>query len=156
MVEKRTPVAKRIKTHYFDANMLLAWDAAVYNFYPHSSWLVQENITIVGVSGKVASSFSVMPQVAGAIHTHAELSRAGQRAQPGAIWDCESNCWINASPDAHVGDPNQGRTVMFPEGYGIDVDDGEFIYLHMGCFCACLNAGNHEHACYVIIYYVER
>lgn len=152
-----TPVGKRVKRHYFQQTYALAWDAVPYNFYPAQTWYVPDDIRIVGVQIKCSSAVSGTLQD-GAIHTHAELSTAGDRALDGNIVEAESNCHFEteAIGMGFMGDPNQTSILMFPEGYGIDVDEGEYIYLHMGCFCDMLSAGTHEHASYGTIYYVER
>lgn len=153
-----TPVGRQVKRKYLSQTYILAWDAVPYNFYPALTWYVPDDIRIIGASINISATPSGTFQD-GEIHTHAELSTAGDRGLDGNFAELEVNCQLETEAFglAWVGNECPDMIVMFPEGYGIDVDEGEYIYLHMGCFCSMLDSvGTHTHAAYCIIYYVER
>ena len=156
----RTAVGKRIKTFYFDVQKALAWDATEYNFYPADSRTMQEDIRIVGVSMSCTAGLNVtaIGSIAdGAVHTHGELSRHGERGKPSSILDVNVQLYTGVGTSENFFGNNMGRdSIMFPDGHGVDLDEGEVLYLHAGCFSNASGAGEHEHSVFCLVYYVER
>lgn len=156
----RTAVGKRVKTLYIDVQKAIAWNSTTYNFYPAQTFVFEEDVRIIGANmtchaGGDATALSATQN--GEIHTHGEISRHGERGKPSSILDVnlQTAYTLVVSGAAQAGDTLFGE-VMFPDGHGVDIDEGEALYVHAGCFASMFTAGNHQHSIFGCIYYVER
>ncbi len=115
--------------------------------------LIQDDITIIGaecISSAELSDTSLNTD--GFISTSCELSRVGIHSKDGTILKAHTLArWHGIF---WAGEMMHTETLMFPEGYGIDIDDGEYIYL-IGT-----NQNQTDDVCNAymncIVYYVER
>ena len=153
---------KKIKTLYLEVQKAIDFNAGAeeYNLYPAISHRWQDDIRILGahmtcVHGGDNTALAAIQN--GTIHTHGELSLAGERGKGGSILD------VNNQSYYHITTTGAGflcsqvfGDVMFPEGHGIDQDEGDYLYLHAGMFCGMFGAGKHEHSIFCVVYYVER
>jgi len=124
-------------------------------------WTAQDDIRIIGCM------LSMGMKVVGALQEgrangHAELSR-GALSDGDAIF-CEITPWVGffteivvATQTAGIfGDPTRDIVLMFPEGHGIDVDEGEAVNLFVYAGATIISAGVLEIDAEAHIYYVER
>ncbi|MBA7589347.1 hypothetical protein ES708_31429 [subsurface metagenome] len=150
---------KQIKTKY----LVVSIDnvAGVNTGTTTLAWLLQDNITIIGwyLRAKVTPDANFD---SGYQSVHAELSRAGIISQEAMLsrisarLQCGSSTMATVIENAVIGDNENNQVVMFPEGYGIDLDDGEYLYLH-NTSNNTMGAGNgHVGSSIACIYYVER
>ena len=117
-------------------------------------WLCQDNIRIIGCEVKV--DINVPDTAMNADHLvvgTVDLTRAPHYSQDGDI--CQAG--IRAIWTAAIlagGDLVKNLVMMFPEGYGINVDEGEFVNL----LCDFAVVGTITISMYgtAIVYYVER
>lgn len=156
----RTAKGKLIKTHYMHNQVEPGVGEAIDDV---TSWLLQQDITIIGASLRSMAHAGGTPAYQeGDLVCAGTFSRAGVPAHDGEFCRVRStfNHWteiVVATQTAGVyGEVNNTSVVMFPEGYGIDVDDGEYVYLHNHAVCHILSAGNAECAVDGVILYVER
>lgn len=82
-----------------------------------------------------------------------EVTASGQWAQPGCLFRAELQAiWTGV---IHSGDATRREThIMFPEGYGVDFDEHEFINMMYSFQKVCTVANYSFHN--AIVYYVER
>ena len=154
-----TVKSKQIKTkRLYSAVTLLAADFH-YN-EPAEFWVPQDDITIIGAElfGEIYAEGTGYDS--GAIFCIMELSLVPKLYQDatiltlGIVLDChEATVGINAN-QVMLGENRKHATIMFPEGYGIDRDRSELVYLN-----TYLNnemANTKRTYAYGTIFYVER
>ena len=128
----------------------------------HNAWmtkLVQDKIRIIGVA-IIAEAIPLAELDSGELSFEVEVSRVGSINQDGLIALCIGYVFgvsvtigIGVSEVA-VGDLHKDKVIFFPEGYGIDLDDGDAIY--MNASFGNTMANDHSFAGIATIYYVER
>ncbi|MBA7589432.1 hypothetical protein ES708_31517 [subsurface metagenome] len=125
------------------------------------AWLLQDNITVIGWYARA----KVTPDSnwdSGYQSAHTELSRAGIISQEAMLFrlsariQCGSTTMAATVENGLIGDNENNLVTMFPEGYGIDLDDGEYLYLHHTSNNTMGVANGHVGSSMVCIYYVER
>lgn len=152
---------KKVKTLYLEYQAALAWNATVVNFYPAVTRRVTDDIRIIGCQMTVSHGGDATAMAAlgnGSMHTHGELSLVGDRGKDGSIFDLnlQSYLGIIVAGVSFLG-AQLADGAMFPEGHGIDLDEGAYIYLHAGLFQGGMfTAGAAEHSIFCVVYYVER
>lgn len=123
-------------------------------------WTLQEDITIVGVEMITEIEENGTGWDSGNLLALCDLSRVGRIHHDGVIAACRNiiDCWeatvgINANQVA-LGNNTNRELVMFPEGYGVDVDDGESLYLN--CYAHNEMSNPKRFYYYATIFYTER
>lgn len=147
----RTPDSRRIRTLWLQAtqNVLAAdtFDNA------GDSYTFQDDIRVIGCQVSAISIISDAQMNAdGRTHVYTEVSKHGTQGQSGSI--LKTDCMGGWTGVFSIGDNCKRESIMFPEGYGIDFDDGETIYMHG--FLESIGAVDGSGLCEAIIYYVER
>lgn len=154
-----TVVAKRIKTLFLTSGGSIAAGVDLEPGIGDShTWL--EDVTVVGVHLRSTLLDAGTGWDSGRFSCGCELSRTAVYSSPGVIASfcnhliCrEATVGINAN-QTMVGKPEERETVMFPEGYGIDMNEDAVLYL--------LETGKnemanpHDYSISAIVYYVER
>jgi len=152
MVAKRTPEGKRIRTAMGGGTAELVTAVAYDGVLGTETF--EDDVRIIGYYLRnVAMITDAMTNTDTVIHAYIELSKSGSRADNGFgrlpityIWNGLFS--IGGTYDAFA-------TVMFPEGMGIDVNEGETINL-LG-FAEYVGAGgNLDLWGEYILFYVER
>ena len=153
MAARRTPDGKRIKTLYISGAAVLA-HGEVSDVNAAGSHTFQDDVRVIGAE---VTAEALLTDVAinadGQFQHIATVSKHGDRANPGDMVAIENQgIWHGIF---YAGTPTRRSiVVMFPEGYGVDYDDGETINLHHYCVNETNTTVNfYENA---IIYYVER
>lgn len=152
-----TAKAKRIRTYF------LVYSASLTAGLTHTStnvdqFTAQADITIIGFELN-AYVYLQNPVDSGTIEIEVQLTRGGWQ-NPGILATTIANCFGRQTTEGvNVGvnwgsDLNKEKTVMFPEGYGIDMDSGEVLQM-MECDKNDM-AQTHWVWTFAIIYYVER
>lgn len=152
-------IQKKIKTIYLESMKALVWDATIYDFHPAVQHRLLDDIRIIGAEMSIyGGSDGGATWQDGELHTHGELSLVGTRGQHGSILDVGAimSYDVEAGGLSFSGNCNNWGSIMFPDGHGIDLDEGDYLYLHLGCYCGAMTAGNHGHGAHCIVYYVER
>lgn len=152
MVTKRTPEGKRIRSFMLQG-VILAEALTPSGGVAVVSKLIQDDITVVGVECISSAELSDLSMnTDGFISTSCELSRVGLHSKDGTILKAHTLArWHGIF---FAGDMMNTAIVIFPEGHGIDIDDGEYLYL-IGT-----NQNQTDDVCSAyqncIVYYVER
>jgi hypothetical protein len=152
---KRLPEGKRVRTIDMGYAAVLVTSTVVLDGVGVSH-VFQDDVTIIGY--QLAHEWLVDDtdsNTDGSINSILELSRQGQRSQPGLMGRIHQHSVWNAAIVIGNGDLRKQQLYMFPEGYGIEVDEGEGINLlyfleYIGGGGPVSTYGN------AIIYYVER
>lgn len=153
---------KRVKTHW----MATAFDVAAGTTSPPDTennalllWTPQDDITIIGCelwtelvasaeldSGKLllATEFS----------TVGRFNTDGLIAQLQNAWEARSVTVGAFTSEVALGIPINSLVMMFPEGYGIDVEALDTLY--MNCYQFNSMANSHRVSPHILVYYVER
>ena len=123
------------------------------------SWIPQEDITIIGCE-IVGEAIGLNEFDSGYLSGHHELSRIAKEDEPGVILQCysfiqarEVLVGINLT-QVIQGNNFQHLIMFFPEGYGVDIDEGEPIYLNVTRDNTMAN--DHSIATNVVVWYVDR
>lgn len=123
----------------------------------NASYVFQDDVTIIGCS--IMVEFDVKDahsNADGQYNGIAELSRQAVRSAPGIIHrtECLHACWNAAISIGGQGNKVQSE-IMFPEGYGVEVDEGEGVNLLY--YANYLGAGGDlNFYANAVIWYVER
>jgi len=150
---KRLAEGKRIRTAAGGGGVALAttvdFDAVL------GAYVFQDDVTIIGFYvSNVAIINDAHSNADGMIHATIELSRQGVRGQPGIIGRASIHAVWNAILGL-TGELWQRQTVMFPDGCGIEVDEGEGVNL-LGLAEYVGAGGDLSWWGEFILYYVER
>lgn len=120
-----------------------------------ANYIFQDDVTVIGIElWGVAIVNDAHANADLMVHAHAEVSRQGKMGQPGSLINITQHLLWTAA--ISVGqDPWAIRTIFFPAGYGVEMDEGEG--LNINSICEYIGAGGtftwDTHA---VIYYVER
>ncbi len=155
-----TPVAKRIKTIFLSGDGAIAANGEFNAENASLSWTWDEDVTLVGAELTNEISLAGISLVApGAGWGLAQLSRSGVLNNPtGVLLQVNSKMYasVDATPDAYafvLGD--HAQILMFPEGYGMDFDEGTGIYVNTQTENNLIVGPMKTHL-RLILYYVER
>jgi len=119
-------------------------------------WVPQDAVRIIGA--EIISEFDIDDALTnqdtlGVLKI--ELTRAGHEERDGVIMGSQSQFAWNAAIATGSSDQRKREILMFPSGYGIDVDKGEVINLWMaGLYSGAI--GTLTMYASATIYYVER
>lgn len=154
-----TPQAKKVRTAWVSVGvpMVAAGGADVVGA---DTWIPQDNITIIGALARASIVAAGAGWDSGRCIAKFELSRVAINEGDSTILnvgvgvDCwEATVGINATQTI-IGDMHKSELLMLPEGYGIDIDEAEIVYLN---YTWANDMANDHHASGAyIIYYVER
>ena len=153
----RTPEAKRVKTIYMYYSQMTDAAGAVWH-RAADQHVFQEDVRLIGFWLGAEAHTETGHWADGYVETICELSRVAIERSDGALADL----WAlldskSVALDTNIaGRPFVNASVMFPEGYGVDFDDGEAIYLNCLTDCAGWGVGEGVHITEVILYVVER
>lgn len=157
-----TVVAKRVKSLYLHHPQLdlVAGDPHIGGIADSHMW--QEDVTVIGVS--LINRISPLTDLdSGYIYNYAEVSRNGVGpGQVGAFLRVDSylgghSVTVGIGSSEVATQPygtKQMETMMYPSGYGVDMDENTQIFLHFGGRNTMAN--NHGISSAALIYYVER
>lgn len=154
-----TPIAKRIKTVRLSASATMTAGTGE-TVLAADMFAPQEDITLIGVVGRTSIISDASGWDSGRMGVKIEISRVGQYGKPGLILEVASNLQvreatvgINANQVAK-GDMQGHEMMFFGDGYGMDFDENEPIYLHLDWQNNMAN--NHFCSVMAILYYLER
>lgn len=153
-----TPRGKQVRTMYQKVGATIG--AGLSESHPAADFFfIQDDITVIGVTLNVELN-PLAELDSGILEIIADVSRAASMSMPGAIVELQSyiagrsvTVGIGTS-EVCIGDPISEIHVMFPPGYGIDMNDGEYLYLNY--FIANGMANDHSGYIRATVYYVER
>ena len=149
---------KRIKTHLLShtQSMVTGYDTILNAI---DAWLVQDDITVIGIEIMAEAVYNVGLD-SGLLECQVEVSRNGKMFEDGALLQvigyvyCRE-CTVGAGVNqCAVGEPLLVDRVMFPSGVGVDIDNGETIYLNLHGVNQMANT--HQAIAQATIYYTER
>lgn len=154
-----TAIAKRVKMKFFQVTTTPvqgADDTAV------QQWMIDENITIIGWTTRyhVGPSIDAPSFVEGVADYLLALGIGAYPLESGILRQMQGRLrhWEEATgicEDKHQKD--EYTTLMLPEGYGIDLEYRDVLYLHNFCRCSMLAGGlTITFTCEAIVFYVER
>lgn len=154
-----TVEAKKIKTAWLSFGAAaLAGEGETVN--AADIWLPLDKVTIIGVLGRVSVTDDADGWDSGNVSVKLDVSRVAQYGADGSLLEVAANVicreatvGINANQTV-IGDPQEHTLLMFPEGYGIDIDDNVPIYINIDWVNRMAN--NHRVSVAALIYYVER
>lgn len=155
-------LGKKVKTKHLSATLVLERDTWTISD-AINQWTTQDDIRVIGVHLSVASHLGSTPAMQeGLFWSQAEISRNGKSYQDGILIrvHCKLYYWteivIADQLAGSHGDTDRQELVMFPDGHGVDLDDGETLYLHERGEVFIMSAGSPQMSALAIIYYVER
>lgn len=153
----RTAEGKRIRFKWLQIERSIA--AGIAGEWTGLDWRVPDDIRIQGVFLHLRIGLPDAPDVEeGLVDASASFGQGTYTDGNNAlIWT--SARMINVVEVAYesmLNDATRERTLMFPEGYGIDVDEGEVWTLWHYLRQTILSAGNATVTVVAQIYYVER
>jgi len=122
-MSKRLIESKRIRTIVMGGSVNVA--TTVSEDIVLASHVFQDDVTVIGYDLAVIPIITdTMSNADGQLHGRGELSRQGQRSQPGSLGMLQLHLVWNAAIVIGGKNPVQ-MTRMFPEGYGVEIDEGE-------------------------------
>lgn len=153
----RVPEGSRIRTKFLggaqNGKITIAATAS-YGPAVVDEWIVQDDIKIVGV--EMINEIDMADAISNAdfeMQCIFELSRAGTIERDSIIASCQNEmCWNGIISVG--GEPRKEVVIMFPQGYGIEIDEGEVI--NLVAYASGVKAGDSYVFASAIIYYVER
>ncbi len=120
-------MGKRIFTKPFTGIQIVAGPTEV-EVPASQSWLAQEDIEVVGVSGWALNT--VPDENDGFAYLIVELSQTGDLDQPGSILKlCAQEGWNTVPQGIHTA--NAHNAVVFPAGFTIPVKEEGHLYINM-------------------------
>ncbi|MBA7588084.1 hypothetical protein ES708_30132 [subsurface metagenome] len=140
-------------------------DATPGEMYSTKGWYIDDKIRVIGVHLYGSLSKGTLSGATENSNLHGEcIVHKGGLEDNTVICAVVKFLWgddVTIGGSSHlrnVGDPSFAHTMFFPEGHGIDMDPGDYLYCHLhlhpigwapgaGSACMCGSA---------IIYYVER
>ena len=149
---------KDIRTKYLEYTENIT-DAASHYLNAMTTWLVQDRIRIIGVQLEMGWHFvGAISQGQGGGRMHVDVSRVGVENQDGVLLGAHS---VLAGAVETGGISMTGKLwdhvmAMFPEGFGIDMDPGEYLYLNGSYRLDAIDGGTISFGTHCIVYYVER
>lgn len=148
----RTPEGRRVRS--MTLSIASPSQAGGSDGYINQPFIVADDIRVIGAELIAEALISdAMTNADASLQVIAEMSRAPIASQPGSIIRVDVQTIWNGV--ICVASPTRAQEfVMFPEGYGMDFDEGEFINIGVGYES---NSGEVSRAFATgIIYYVER
>jgi hypothetical protein len=154
----RTPEGKRVKTIVMAGSVEMAnGEANQQNALDTHVW--QEDVRVIGIEA-YAELYALNAMDSGNIQALTEVSRVGSWGQDGRL--LEAACIIIGTSitvgvgvtEVAIGDSIKVERMFFPEGHGVDFDDGEAIYINALDNNNMANDQRGWHG--ATIYYVER
>lgn len=152
------PKRKRIFTKFLRSsglNMVSTGAAEFTRFDNADSWLVQEDIVVIGV--QLVSKFGADYVVsnAGGAELVSSVSQVGTRWADGEILMGETTMASNGA--AHLGyQGHDNQQVIFPEDLGIPVREEGYLYLHAELTLQGIEIGvTISVDCEALIYYIK-
>ncbi len=159
----RTAKGKLIKTRALLTVVLDADQGMPITATTTLEYVFQDDVRLVGCQVEVTADVdSALALMAGDFYVKGLLSLSGINPVDGV--NLKDGAILQANVKAHVdtlgivsGNMRDTQDIMFPEGYGIDFDYLEKVYLH----CSGMNrmaatAGDMSFRAYAILYLVER
>lgn len=158
MTAKSTPDGKKVKTHFMSwsltgtAGLADTLDGA-------DEYIFQDDVRVIGCQVR-AWNVPLAELDSGRIEAKAEVSRIGKWFSDGRILEAVSyqegrSVTVAAgSTETLQGPYTEAKEIMFPEGYGIDFNEGDAIYLNAYWFNSMAN--DHVFEAQATIYFVER
>lgn len=153
MVTKRLAEGKRVRTTMFGGNYLQPHGESEARLGINSH-IFQDDVTIIGVT--LAHEILVTDVALNAdaqLEITSEVSRQGRMYLDGLLIHFEGQAMWTAGIAVFQNIRGQ-VSVMFPEGHGIEVDEGEGVNLHLGFN----NGATVDLSAFALVtlYYVER
>ena len=151
---------KRVKTFYIKRSEVLSAGSNSFGNVPE---VLQDDVTIIGVQ-MFASLSSSNEFDSGTIYVMGAASRVAWNAvsgrEDGDILFIESridarSVTVGAGvSEVAVGKVVEHELLLFPDGHGIDLDEGDIVYLNW----AWANGMANDHGAFIdaLVYYVER
>lgn len=155
----KTPVGKKVKTHiliFADAMGALTYNEA---FQAADIWVPQDDVRVVGIELDIDFDFAgAISMAQGGCRGYSEVSRVGQFEQDGVLARVRMmiGSWVEVGGIAILGDMTDSMVVMFPDELGVDLDEGEPLYLNALAYNDCIDGGSRAFGTKAVIYYVER
>lgn len=145
----RTPDSRRVRSLVLS----LTQEVTAGVIIALSSYTFQDDVRVIGAQmSAIGIIVDAQLNADGRVHVKSEASKQGAFGMPGSILVAE--CFGGWTAAISLGDQCDREDIIFPEGYGMDFDDGETVYLHGMLESIGASAGYSEHQ--AIIYYVER
>ena len=122
-------------------------------------WTPQDNVTIIGIAVRAHIGLGSAPNCQeGECACWAEISKIAKMWDDGCLARAQVQVYdlVEAAYQGFVGKWDEESIVMFPPGFGVDVDKGDDIYANIMSFLSILSAGSSVNHVRAIIYYVER
>ncbi|MBA7587043.1 hypothetical protein ES708_29053 [subsurface metagenome] len=114
------------------------------------SWLVQEDIEVVGAQASIAS---LLPsENDGWAFAKVELSQVGIRAQDGAILAANATEGWNTVPQG-ITQCNGHATIVFPQGVAVPVKEEGYLYIN--ALTMGKSAGNSMFDYEIVVFYTK-
>lgn len=157
----RTIESKRVKSKFMTYNADLA-SGSDAGYAAYATWLVDDDIRVIGFQIKAAMNLSGAPAMQeGQGRVMIELSRGGIGAYDAilgvaiAVAQYWTEIVVAQQCAGSFGELTDCQAIMFPEGNGVDIDEGEYLYL-LGNASNYIIAGDLEWSGEIHVYYVER
>ncbi|GAH95342.1 unnamed protein product [marine sediment metagenome] len=115
------------------------------------SWLVQEDIEVIGASISIQNQ--TPSENDGNAFCEVELSQVGIRSQDGAILAGKAEEWWNTAP-AGIAITNCNVAVTFPQGFAIPVKEEGYLYING--YGSGKTAGTSVFLYKVMVYYTKK
>lgn len=153
-VSRRLAEGKRVRSHMINASEVLT-TAVPFNGVL-GSYTFQDDVTLIGA--ELSIEFLVLDahvNADGQFNANVELTRQAARGQSAGVMACNTEKAWSAAMIVGNSDNRKTERMMFPEGHGLEFDEGETVNLL--ALCEWLGAGgtlNFYANCR--IYYVER
>ncbi|GAI13194.1 unnamed protein product [marine sediment metagenome] len=142
-------MSKRIFTKVFIGNILAETIAPTAQNALHS-WLLQDNIEVIGAQGTIYNT--VPSENDGFASAMVELSQVGVHAQDGAILIASATEGWNTAP-AGLSGSNGQQAVTFPDGMAVPVREEGYLYIN--AFTVGKSAGISQFMYEVVVYYIK-
>jgi len=153
----RTPVGKRVKLLYLDGVQTVADDAEAQDTLIESH-VFQEDIRVIGwsLSNEMILETGVASDDMAQARSAAFLSRGAAQDYDArmAVLHLQMRYIVETAGLDMNGQPCAHLEMMFPEGYGIDIDEGSSLYLFETIRNYLGPAVSSRPTC--VVYYVER
>jgi len=121
------------------------------------SWLVDEDIRIIGVDLDTEFLESATALEESMFSVNNQLCRGGKENE-GIV--AQNNLifffMVETAGAGMCGDVRKQNHIMFPEGYGIDIDEGEYLNIHAYGECSAIGSMTPAIFATALVYYVER
>jgi hypothetical protein len=154
-----TVKTKRIKTHYMSGGQKTVSAGTSVFYLADDYWHLQDDITVIGVF-LGSQIYKDNEYDSGLLQNITQISRNAVMNADGEIaCACAEQQGLSVTVGVGAetqlgGDPRNHVYLMFPEGYGIDIDDGEDLYLNTHMVNTMAQDQIMNSHC--LIYYVER